>query len=85
MEFSLTGNQKVIEGTAHPDRNEQFRFINERTKEFQIRGQPVISVDSKCPFPSRQIVFGFVFSHDYLIPENAPRSFSTRGSIFLLL
>ena len=47
MEFSLQGNNKIVEGTVHPDRNEQFRFINEQTKVFQKAGQPAVSVDTK--------------------------------------
>jgi hypothetical protein len=45
--FSLQGNAKVIEGTSHPDRNAQFRYINGQVKAFQAAGEPVISVDSK--------------------------------------
>lgn len=45
--YSLQSNQKALEGTAHPDRNAQFEFINARTEAFQARGQPVISVDTK--------------------------------------
>jgi len=45
--YSLQSNQKTLEGTAHPDRNAQFEFINARTEEFQAAGQPVISVDTK--------------------------------------
>ena len=47
MGFSLQANKKVIEGSNHPDRDEQFAFINQRTKEFQAAGLPVISVDTK--------------------------------------
>ena len=35
------------EGGAHPDRNAQFEFINQRVQQFQHQGQPVISVDTK--------------------------------------
>jgi Rhodopirellula transposase DDE domain len=45
--YSLQGNRKTLEGTAHPDRNAQFEHINARVKQFQQRGQPVISVDTK--------------------------------------
>ncbi len=45
--YSLQANRKTREGTAHPDRNAQFEFINEQTAAFQKRGQPVISVDTK--------------------------------------
>lgn len=45
--YSLQATQKTIEGTTHPDRNEQFEFINDRVEAFQGRGAPVISVDTK--------------------------------------
>jgi Rhodopirellula transposase DDE domain len=45
--YSLQGNRKTREGGSHPDRDAQFRFINQRVKAFQRRGQPVISVDTK--------------------------------------
>ena len=45
--YSLQANRKTREGTAHPDRNAQFEHIARRAKEFQKRGQPVISVDTK--------------------------------------
>ncbi|WP_155053910.1 ISAzo13 family transposase, partial [Streptomyces blattellae] len=45
--FSLQGNAKTVEGAQHPDRDAQFRYINERAKEFQAAGDPVVSVDTK--------------------------------------
>ena len=45
--YSLQANKKTIEGTEHPDRNEQFKHINEKCKQFQGEHQPVISVDTK--------------------------------------
>src|SRR5215472_13115939 len=45
--FSLQGNAKTIEGTRHPDRDAQFRYINEQVKDHQGAGDPVISVDTK--------------------------------------
>ena len=47
MHYSLQANRKTQEGSAYPDRNAQFEYIHERTKAFQARGQPVISVDTK--------------------------------------
>jgi hypothetical protein len=47
MGYSLQANQKVREGAAHPDRDAQFGYINDRVDEFQIANQPVISVDTK--------------------------------------
>ena len=47
QEFSLQSNRKTREGTSHPDRNEQFAYINEQVMAFQRREQPAISVDTK--------------------------------------
>ena len=45
--FSLQGNAKTIEGTQHPDRDAQFRYINEQVKAHRGSADPVISVDTK--------------------------------------
>ena len=45
--FSLQGNAKTIEGKQHPDRDAQFRYINEQAKDHQGTADPVISVDTK--------------------------------------
>ena len=45
--FSLQGNAKTIEGRQHPDRDAQFRYINEQATAYQGAGDPVISVDTK--------------------------------------
>ena len=46
--YSLQANQKSMEGrSANPDRNAQFEFINQQTKERLAAGEPVISVDTK--------------------------------------
>jgi DNA-binding transcriptional regulator YdaS (Cro superfamily) len=45
--FSLQANVKTLEGKQHPDRDAQFRYINEQVKAHQAVGQPVISVDAK--------------------------------------
>jgi hypothetical protein len=45
--FSLQGNAKTVEGQRHPDRDAQFRYINERVKDHQGTADPVISVDTK--------------------------------------
>lgn len=47
LHYSLQATRKTKEGGRHPDRNAQFEHINARTKAFQARGQPVISVDAK--------------------------------------
>jgi transposase len=45
--FSLQGNAKTLEGSQHPDRDAQFRYLNEQVKQHQVAGEPVISVDTK--------------------------------------
>ena len=45
--YSLQANRKIREGSAHPDRDGQFRYIYGQVQTFQIGNQPVISVDTK--------------------------------------
>ena len=48
MGFSLQQNRKYTEsGDPGPDRDAQFRYINNKCSEFMKAGQPVISVDAK--------------------------------------
>ena len=48
LEYSLQANKKTSEGKGdHPDRDEQFLFINRIAKKFLKMGLPVISVDTK--------------------------------------
>jgi DDE family transposase len=59
--FNLQATAKTLEGDQHPDRDAQFRYINEQVKEHQAAGEPVISVDAKkkeqlgqLPAPGRE-------------------------------
>ena len=45
--YSLQANRKTREGSSHPDRNDQFEYINRQVIAFQKRRQPVVSVDTK--------------------------------------
>jgi transposase-like protein len=45
--YSLQSQRKTREGSDHPDRDAQFRYIHKQVKAFAKRGQPVISVDTK--------------------------------------
>src|SRR5438477_5726150 len=45
--FSLQANAKTMEGKRHPDRDGQFRYVNEQVNAYQAAGDPVISVDAK--------------------------------------
>ena len=47
MGYSLQGNLKTIEGTQHPDRDKQFRYINKQVSKFMRSKDPVVSVDTK--------------------------------------
>jgi hypothetical protein len=45
--YSLQGNRKTREGTSHPDRDAQFRYLTGLITECHQHGQPTISVDTK--------------------------------------
>jgi hypothetical protein len=77
--YSLQANRKTREGSSHPDRDAQFRYINDRVKAALAQGEPAISVDTK----KKELVGDFknpgrewrakgsaqdVRVHDFLIP-----------------
>jgi hypothetical protein len=45
--YSLQANVKAIEGKQHPDRDAQFRYLNDQVRGFVRRRDPVVSVDTK--------------------------------------
>ena len=45
--FSLQANTKTIEDAQHPDRDAQFRYLNDQARDHIATGDPVISVDTK--------------------------------------
>jgi hypothetical protein len=47
LNYSLQGTRKTEEGEQHPDRDAQFRFINEEIRKALAARRPVISVDTK--------------------------------------
>ena len=48
MGYSLQANLKTLEeGANHPDRDEQFHYLNRQVRRFLRQGNPVISVDTK--------------------------------------
>ena len=48
MGYSRQQNQKMCQiGDQHPDRDAQFRYINETAEQFLEAGNPVISIDTK--------------------------------------
>ncbi|MGA3217460.1 MAG: ISAzo13 family transposase [Acidimicrobiales bacterium] len=49
--YSLQAPSKQKEGTRHPDRDRQFRYLNKMAGDFLAEGQPAISVDTKKKEP----------------------------------
>jgi hypothetical protein len=45
--YTLQRTQKTLEGAQRPDRDAQFRYVNEQAKQHLAAGQPVVSVDTK--------------------------------------
>ena len=78
--YSLQANVKTQEGTQHPDRDAQFRYLNEQVRAFRDAGLPAVSVDAK----KKELVGPFknvgrewrpqghpvpVRVHDFMVPE----------------
>jgi transposase len=66
--YSLQANAKVREGRQHPDRDQQFRHINDTVKTAIDHGQPVISVDTK----KKELVGDFKNGGRELRPKGSP-------------
>src|SRR5437763_1042193 len=77
---SVQGNAKTVEGRQNPDRDQQFRYINEQARAHRQAGDPVVSVDTK----KKELVGAYknggrewrpkgdpaqVSTHDYVDPE----------------
>ena len=67
LDYSLQGTRKTEEGKQHPDRDAQFRFINEAARRALAARRPVISVDTK----KKELVGNY---------ENAGRRWRPAGS-----
>jgi hypothetical protein len=80
LDYRLQASQKTREGSQNPDRDAQFRYINDRVKEALAAAEPAISVDTK----KKELVGDFknagrewrpkgspeeVRVHDFVIPE----------------
>jgi len=66
--YSLQAQRKTKEGADHPDRDQQFRHINERAQEFLQAGDPVISVDTK----KKELVGNFKNNGRQWLPGGEP-------------
>jgi len=71
--YSLQANRKAKEGKDHPDRDAQFDYINRRVRQFQRRGQPVVSVDTK----KKELLGDFKQSGREWRPEGCPEEVRT--------
>ncbi|QEC70386.1 ISAzo13 family transposase [Arachidicoccus ginsenosidivorans] len=67
--FSLQANSKTLEGGNHPDRNEQFMYINTKTEKYIKSGCPAISVDTK----KKELVGEYKNGGKELRPKKNPR------------
>ena len=78
--YSLQANRKTTEGASHPDRDAQFRYINDLVERFHRNKNPAVSVDTK----KKTLVGNFknpgrnwrpkgnpepVRVHDFIVPE----------------
>ena len=66
--YSLQANAKVTEGRQHPDRDLQFRYLNDTAASFIATGQPVISVDTK----RKELIGDFANGGSELAPGGSP-------------
>ena len=73
MGFSLQGTRKKLEGAQHPDRDEQFRYIDAVASGYLAAGDPVISVDTK----KRELVGRFAQQGREWHPSGRPEEVST--------
>ena len=95
MGYSLQSNRKTEEGSDHPDRDAQFRHINEQVRAALSRRQPVVSVDTK----KKELIGNYVNpgrqwrpakepltvnGHDFPTPS-LPRAYPSSPSLVLVL
>jgi len=66
--YSLQSPRKINEGKSHPDRDQQFKYINKQTVEFQKQGLPVISIDAK----KKELIGNFTNSGREYQPSGKP-------------
>jgi hypothetical protein len=66
--YSLQANAKTVEGRQHPDRDAQFRYLNDQVAAHILAGQPVISADTK----KKELVGNFKNGGREWRPEGEP-------------
>lgn len=77
--YSLQANVKTIEGKQHPDRDAQFRYINDEVKKRLRRKLPVISVDTK----KKELIGAFKNAGQEWRPKRSPRKVRTKDFVDL--
>lgn len=76
LDYSRQANRKTREGSAHPDRNAQFAYLNAQVGAFQERGQPVVSMDAK----KKELVGDFAHQGQEWQPQGTPEEVGTPDS-----
>ncbi|MCP4483042.1 MAG: ISAzo13 family transposase [Flavobacteriaceae bacterium] len=66
--YSLQANKKTLEKGNHPDRDDQFRYINTSVIEAQNKHQPAISVDTK----KKELIGNYKNSGKEYMPKGKP-------------
>ena len=70
LNYSLQANRKTREGSATPDRDAQFRYINTQVTAALAAGEPAISVDTK----KKELVGDFKNGGRELRPKGDPET-----------
>ena len=68
LKYSLQSLRKTREGTNHPDRDAQFRYIAKMVANYQRQHQPVVSVDTK----KKELIGDFKNAGKEWHPEGEP-------------
>ncbi len=77
LRFSLQANRKSIEGRQHPDRDAQFRYLNEQIRRHARRREPVVSVDAK----KKELIGSYQNNGQAWGPEKDPERVKTHDFI----
>ena len=75
--YSLRGNAETLEGAQHPDRDAQFRYINDQVTAQLAAGEPVISVDAK----KKELIGPYASKGRTWRPQGEPEQVNTHDFI----
>lgn len=75
--YSLQAPAKEKEGATHPDRDGQFRYLNDLATDFVDAGEPVISVDTK----KKELIGEFSNKGQEWQPAGTPERVSTHDFV----